>query len=287
MEYPRLPTGTIWISTSAGLAAFSKNTFYKFSKSQGLFANLIETAPYFDGADLYLLYYDALQYCNPDSLLQQKRIIGPVYPESITINQHERKDPGGINKLSLKYYENDLSFSFSAFDLSQGEQLQYEYQMEGSDTGWINLGINKQLFFSQLAPGHYTLKIRARDLIGNVSEQAWTLPITISAPFWKTIWFYLGCSVVLAFIVYTFYRLRIKQVLAEQQLRNQIARDLHDDIGSTLSGIRLFSSMAENKLTAEGSGATNLLARIGERSEKMRISSRRPVEIRSGFEEVS
>ena len=65
------------------------------------------------------------------------------------------------------------------------------------------------------------------------------------------------------------YRIRINRIIAEHKLRNKIARDLHDDIGSTLSGIKLFSSMAQNKLQQENSSALDIVERIGERSEKM------------------
>jgi signal transduction histidine kinase len=63
--------------------------------------------------------------------------------------------------------------------------------------------------------------------------------------------------------------MRINSLVSEQKLRNKIARDLHDDIGSTLSGIKLFSNMAQTKLVEERSEATNIVERIGERSEKM------------------
>jgi len=69
--------------------------------------------------------------------------------------------------------------------------------------------------------------------------------------------------------VYIIYKIRINGLLAEQRLRNKIARDLHDDIGSTLSGIKLFSNMAQTKLVQEQSEATAIVERIGERSEKM------------------
>jgi signal transduction histidine kinase len=63
--------------------------------------------------------------------------------------------------------------------------------------------------------------------------------------------------------------MRINSILSEQKLRNKIARDLHDDIGSTLSGIKLFSNMAQTKLAEERSEAAHIVERIGERSEKM------------------
>jgi len=50
-----------------------------------------------------------------------------------------------------------------------------------------------------------------------------------------------------------------------QTLRNKIATDLHDDIGSTLSSISIFSQMAQQ----ESKEAIPLLETIGENSRKM------------------
>ena len=52
------------------------------------------------------------------------------------------------------------------------------------------------------------------------------------------------------------------------QLRNKIARDLHDDIGSTLSGINIFSKIALQKLKQNEAGSGELLEKISDRSEK-------------------
>ncbi|TMI65086.1 MAG: DUF2225 domain-containing protein [Bacteroidetes bacterium] len=73
----------------------------------------------------------------------------------------------------------------------------------------------------------------------------------------------LALFLVLAFFVYRNYRTR--QQLRLQTLRNKIATDLHDDIGSTLSSISIFSQMAQQ----ESKEAIPLLETIGENSRKM------------------
>jgi two-component system, NarL family, sensor histidine kinase UhpB len=68
---------------------------------------------------------------------------------------------------------------------------------------------------------------------------------------------------VLSFFVYRNYRTR--QKLKLQTLRNKIARDLHDDVGSTLSSISIFSQMAQE----QSKETLPLLETIGESSRKM------------------
>ena len=68
---------------------------------------------------------------------------------------------------------------------------------------------------------------------------------------------------VLGFFVYNNYRTR--QKLKLQTLRIKIASDLHDDVGSTLSSIFIFSEMARQ----ESREVMPMLETIGESSKKM------------------
>jgi signal transduction histidine kinase len=68
---------------------------------------------------------------------------------------------------------------------------------------------------------------------------------------------------ILSFFVYKNYRTR--QQLKLQMLRNKIATDLHDDIGSTLSSISIFSQMAQQ----QSKEVIPLLETIGENSRRM------------------
>ena len=66
-------------------------------------------------------------------------------------------------------------------------------------------------------------------------------------------------------IALIYYAFITRQQLHLQQLRNKIASDLNEDVGSTLSSISLFSEMARK----ESSQAIPMLDAIGESSQKM------------------
>lgn len=68
---------------------------------------------------------------------------------------------------------------------------------------------------------------------------------------------------ILSLFIYHYYLTR--QKLKLQVLRNKIASDLHDDVGSTLSSISIFSQMARQ----QSSDIIPLLESIGESSRKM------------------
>ena len=62
--------------------------------------------------------------------------------------------------------------------------------------------------------------------------------------------FLLASSIIIGFGLYKRYRL--KQKLKEVQIRNKIAADLHDDVGSTLSSIRMYSDIVKQQPNQNG-----------------------------------
>jgi two-component system, NarL family, sensor histidine kinase UhpB len=70
-----------------------------------------------------------------------------------------------------------------------------------------------------------------------------------------------------AFFVY--YRTRAIQRMRELKLRNKIASDLHDDVGSALSSISIFSEVANQKLNTKAEDAREVIAKIGSTSREI------------------
>jgi len=179
------------------------------------------------------------------------------------------KDITELNDVYLRYDQNYLAISFAALNLINPSQNQYAYKLEGFDKDWVQSGNRNEVIYTNLPPGNYIFKVKGSNDAAVWNEEGISLKIHISTPWWKTWWFYTFCVIGITASIYILYRVRIDRIIAEHKLRNKIARDLHDDIGSTLSGIKLFSSMAQNKLQQENSGALDIVERIGERSEKM------------------
>jgi signal transduction histidine kinase len=65
------------------------------------------------------------------------------------------------------------------------------------------------------------------------------------------------------------YRLRINRLLGLEQVRSRIARDLHDDMGSTLSTISILSSIAQQQVKSNGVKTEEYLEKISTYSQRM------------------
>ena len=80
--------------------------------------------------------------------------------------------------------------------------------------------------------------------------------------------------VMIAFIILfagvLFVRARTNRRMQLEQLRTRLSRDLHDDIGSTLSSINILSTLARRKAeTGDEAGAAASLTGISERTQRL------------------
>jgi signal transduction histidine kinase len=69
--------------------------------------------------------------------------------------------------------------------------------------------------------------------------------------------------------VYYFHNQSIRRILAIEAVRQKVARDLHDDIGSALSTINILSIVAKNKIKEDPLKAEEYISKIGDNSTRM------------------
>lgn len=146
-------------------------------------------------------------------------------------------------KIQLRYSENQIAIEYAAPEYS-GDNLQYAYMLEGFDKDWVVAGKRNTAEYANLKGGTYRFKVRATNWKGSYTEKQSELAIIITPPFWQQLWFILLVIVLTGGLIYLVYRYRINVLLQQQSIRNGIAQDLHDQVGSTLSSITLYSEVA-------------------------------------------
>jgi len=147
--------------------------------------------------------------------------------------------------ISLPYNQNYIAIEFAAPAFSNSMPVQYQYKLTGLNASWIDIGTENKVSFSNLSGGTYEFSVRATNKPGVWYQNAAGIRITIIPPIWQRWWFYLLCAMAIIGIVYSVYRYRINEILKRQAIRNKIAQDLHDNIGSTLSSISVYSQVAK------------------------------------------
>jgi signal transduction histidine kinase/ligand-binding sensor domain-containing protein len=170
----------------------------------------------------------------------------------------------------LEHDKNFVSFSFTGLCFSDPRSVLYEYRLDGLDQDWRSNGNNSSVSYSDLSPGKYTFRLRAKSRKGMMSEEEAVVSFVILSPFYSTWWFVSIIAFMVALVLWTLWQYHRKQKEKLALVRNKIARDLHDDIGSALGSISFFSETA--KRTLNDSNATNahfILDKIGNTSRGM------------------
>jgi ligand-binding sensor domain-containing protein/two-component sensor histidine kinase len=173
-------------------------------------------------------------------------------------------------QIALGYKQNFFTIHFAAPFYSGSAPVQYSYMLEGVNKDWIDAGYSTQAPYTNLNGGEYTFKVRATSTPGTWSDKITTIRIRIIPPFWKRWWFFVLIAVLLGTIAYAMYRYRINELLKRQAIRNKIAQDLHDNVGSTLSSISIYSQVAKiYKQKDRQEDLQNTLEKISNTSSEM------------------
>ncbi len=78
--------------------------------------------------------------------------------------------------------------------------------------------------------------------------------------------YYLAALLALGSIAFVFYRYALIQKLQKSNLRNKISKDLHDDVGSSLSSLNLYSTVAAKVFDSNPGKAKEMLQKISDQS---------------------
>lgn len=189
----------LWISTSKGLVSFNPDTeqMITYTIMNGTLSDQFNfNSAYKDGdGRMYFGSVKGLISFHPDEFSQNK-FIPPVYitgfqvfNQDLTIAQKGSPLTKSItysDKVTLGYDQSTLSISFAALSFTDPEMSAYAYKMEGLDKNWTYLKTNRKAYFTDLAPGSYTFKVKASNSSGVWTEQETKLIIEILPPWWAS-----------------------------------------------------------------------------------------------------
>ncbi len=259
----------LWLLTNSGIVEFQlpENKITVFDKNDGIESldalNTMVTEP--DGS-ISVGSHGCIYNFNPARILNNTR------PPKVSITSLRVFDTNYTmhngESIKLDYNQNYFSFEYVALNYTQSKLNRYAYKMEGLDKKWNDAGARRYISYANLDEGTYVFNVTACNNVGVWNKIPAKLTIVISPPFWHRWWFYLSCALITLIIIYSLYIYNLNQLKIRLQLRDKIARDLHDDIGSSLSGINIFSRIALQKVGSNKHGSRELLEKISERSEK-------------------
>jgi ligand-binding sensor domain-containing protein/anti-sigma regulatory factor (Ser/Thr protein kinase) len=258
----------IWISTEDGLSRFdpTRQTFRNYYTEDGLPTNTFSAGqPTISKSGEFLFGTKNGLVCFHPGDIKPTTVAPPVFLTSFeALHRQVRfdKDISEVKEIEITYRENVFSFEFAALDFTNTAKNQYEYKMDGFDDDWIYAGTRRFTTYTNLDPGTYTFRVRGSNSDGVWNENGTAVTLVIVAPVWLRWWFLalVGLLILLTFMYW--YNWRIAKLLEVARTRDRIARDLHDDIASTLGSVALYSASLRTKLKRPPRETVQLLDRI-------------------------
>ncbi|MBW8780261.1 MAG: ATP-binding protein [Verrucomicrobia bacterium] len=144
-----------------------------------------------------------------------------------------------------------LEIRYTLAQLSAPERLRFRYRLSGSGSGaWVDADHQRTALFTYLPPGDYRFEVAAAAVDGPWLPTTASLAFTVRAAWWETSWFRAGVGLLGALALAALVRLgvrrrmrarmrRLEQENALERERTRLARDLHDQVGASLTQIAL------------------------------------------------
>lgn len=253
----------LWLSTNKGLSCFSYTAFVKgeeafrnFNEEDGLqgeefnryeFLKLPKGKLMFGGVDGFVIF-------DPMEVLKKSPPLGMAFTglaiknEAIDwkTNPIVLSEPIQFAKsITLQPHQNIFTLSFAILEYRGNDKKYYKYKLEGFDKEWTTKSTRNEATYTNLSPGTYTFRVKGRASDGVWNEEGIAIQVVVLPAWYQTKLFYLIVVCLFLGFLYALYHYRLQQMLRTEMLRNRIARDLHDEIGSTLSSIGIYGEAAK------------------------------------------
>ncbi|WP_207426749.1 two-component regulator propeller domain-containing protein [Pedobacter sp. SYSU D00535] len=269
--------GDLWFSTIGGICSYNakRGVFREYDQKDGLVTvtsadNLPTVSTSLKNTRLLFAGGNSFVSFDPNQIKDRKK------PYNVTITDFKLfNNPLPVDsildlqQLELEHDQSSITIEAASLSYTHHNKLHYYYMLEGADNTWIKTDGPVAANYPYLPPGEYVFKVKAVNSEGLESESVTSLPIHVKPAFWQTWWFKLFIALVITTMLTITYRLRLKQLLQVQLIRERVARDLHDDMGSTLSTINILSEMAKLKIRENSRSAEEYIAKISDNSVRM------------------
>ena len=259
--------GRLWLSTKKGISRFDPQTttFRNYDVydglqgvdfSDGCFAQGPDGEMFFGGSKGFNGFYPERIRDNPyvppvvitDFKIFNKSV--PIGDKSVL-----KKAIPYVNSLALSYRDSVFSFEFAALSYANSQKNRYRYKLENFDRDWSEVGSKQRIAtYTNLEPGNYVFRVQGSNSDGVWNKEGTSLMISISPPWWDTLWFRLVCVLLTFGLLGLAYRVRLRQLHHQFEItldarvneRTRIARDIHDTLLQSFHGLLLrFQTVSE------------------------------------------
>jgi signal transduction histidine kinase len=205
----------------------------------------------------------------PKVVIEEVRLDGDTVAHRLSRNEPLKIAPG----------QHRLEIDYTALSFTAPEKVRFRYKLKGSERQWEEAGSKRSAEFAYLPPGDYAFEVIASNNDGVWADEGALFAFRLLPHFWQTFGFRaLMVTIALAGMgtgVHLDARRRLRRRLealerqrAVERERSRIARDIHDDLGASLTRISLLSDAVPSD-QASPPEAADALGRIFTNSRQL------------------
>ena len=223
--------GDLWAVTARGLARFDPITEafqQRPLESEGVSRSLGGAAARAADGTLYFGGTAGVVAFAPDQLAAQNprppqvaitsvRVAGrPLAPAA---DGPLRAAAPVAERLALTYDQDYVTFVFAGLHYADPARNRYRVRMDGFDETWRDAGRSRTATYTNLDPGRYTFRVQAANADGVWSETGAAMAVTVSPPWWRTLWAYVAYAGLLIAGLIGVDRLQRRRLLRKERER--------------------------------------------------------------------
>ncbi len=253
--------GNLWLSTLNGVSYFDveEEIFHNFHDQDGLSQNTFslfaayrtpEGRIFFGGANGMDAFYagDLLALNVPTQLEITRLLHYKPRQAGLSTSLFYKPDAGPVVLPARHRY---LEVHVALPHFSDPGKGQFAYFLEGFHEDWQQNGREHIITFHYLPAGRYQLHLKGALRSGKWSETV-TLDIVVRNFFYTAWWFYALCLLGILLIMYLLQKFRARHALHLENLRMDIASDVHDEVGNNLVHLHQLLKDVESASGKEG-----------------------------------
>jgi signal transduction histidine kinase len=186
--------------------------------------------------------------------------VAVVDPSAIISNPHappvvieggtlDRKPINPQATVQINPGQENLEIHYAGLSFTKPEYMHFKYKMAGVDKDWIEAGPRRSAYYAHLPPGTYTFTVIGANSDGIWNTDGASLSIVVRPPFWRTWWFFMLATLVVAGAAIAVYESRLARlrraraaqesfsrrlIESQESERKRIAAELHDSLGQNL-----------------------------------------------------
>lgn len=218
--------GQVWITSNRGIIQTTSNaltasladptvqlTFEWFKEEDGLMSIQMnggsQPSQFIDDkGDLWFASAKGLATTQPHNLAKISQFPIPVSIENVLLDGEIQSRSTANEDVVVSSAVDRLSFKYAGLGFAMPTRIEYQTSLEGFDKHWVNRGQLRVTEYTNLMPGQYRFRVRARYPDGEWHEQVNPISVVVKPHFSQTSWFKIVVFSAFCCLIYLVYKAR-------------------------------------------------------------------------------